>query len=79
MMRPSFLFGDEMDIAKDFDDYMAYLTQGLGHTDRHVGLIGYCTGAARVEPDQHLKIGLLFGSLNHSLRRGISPDSNEVV
>lgn len=52
-----------MDIAKEFDDYMAYLVQGLGHADRHAGLSGYCTGlmlplsrksvepmAARVDP-----------------------------
>jgi SRSO17 transposase len=52
-----------MGIAKEFDDYMAYLMQGLGHADRHSGLTGYCTGlmlplsrksvepiAARVDP-----------------------------
>ena len=52
-----------MDIAKEFDNYMAYLMQGLGHADRHSGLTGYCTGlmlplsrksvepiAARVDP-----------------------------
>ena len=52
-----------MDIAKEFDRYMAYLMQGLGHVDRHSGLSGYCTGlmlplsrksvepmAARVDP-----------------------------
>lgn len=52
-----------MDIAKEFDDYLAYLMQGLGHADRHSGLTGYCTGlilplsrksvepiAARVDP-----------------------------
>ena len=52
-----------MDIAKEFDHYMAYLMQGLGHADRHSGLTGYCTGlmlplsrksvepmAARVDP-----------------------------
>lgn len=33
-----------MDLAKEFDDYMAYLMQGLGHSDRHAGLTGYCTG-----------------------------------
>jgi SRSO17 transposase len=27
-----------MDIAKEFDHYMAYLMQGLGHADRHSGL-----------------------------------------
>lgn len=52
-----------MDIVREFDDYMAYLMQGLGHADRHSGLNGYCTGlmlplsrksvepmAARVDP-----------------------------
>ena len=52
-----------MDVAKEFDAYMAYLMQGLGHSDRHSGLNGYCTGlmlplsrksvepmAARVDP-----------------------------
>ena len=52
-----------MGIAKEFEDYMAYLMQGLGHADRHSGLTGYCTGlmlplsrksveriAARVDP-----------------------------
>ena len=52
-----------MDIAKEFDNYMAHLMQGLGHADRHAGLTGYCTGlmlplsrksvepiAARVDP-----------------------------
>ena len=33
-----------MDIAREFDDYMAYLMQGLGHADRHAGLSDYCTG-----------------------------------
>lgn len=52
-----------MGIAKEFDQYMAYLTHSLGHADRHSGLTGYCTGlmlplsrksvepmAARVDP-----------------------------
>lgn len=52
-----------MDIAKEFDNYMACLMQGLGYADRHSGLTGYCTGlmlllsrksvepiAARVDP-----------------------------
>lgn len=52
-----------MDVAGEFDEYMAYLMQGLGHRDRHIGLSGYCTGlmlplprksvepmAARVDP-----------------------------
>ena len=52
-----------MDVAKEFECYMAHLAQGLGHADRHAGLAGYCTGlllplprksvepmAARVDP-----------------------------
>ena len=46
-----------------FESYMAHLAAGLGHRDRHAGLMGYCTGlmlplsrksvepmAARVDP-----------------------------
>jgi len=33
-----------MDIAKEFTRYVAYLSEGLGHADRHAGLSGYCTG-----------------------------------
>ena len=27
-----------------FERYMAHLSEGLGHVDRHAGLRGYCTG-----------------------------------
>ena len=33
-----------MDISKEFERYMAHLTEGLGHADWHAGLNGYCTG-----------------------------------
>ncbi len=52
-----------MDTVKEFNRYMAHLSEGLGHADRHAGLSGYCTGlmlplsrksvepmAARVDP-----------------------------
>ena len=52
-----------MDISKEFNRYVAHLSEGLGHADRHAGLSGYCTGlmlplsrksvepmAARVDP-----------------------------
>ena len=52
-----------MDAAKEFNRYIAHLSEGLGHADRHAGLRGYCTGlmlplsrksvepmAARVDP-----------------------------
>jgi SRSO17 transposase len=52
-----------MDISQEFNRYVAHLSQGLGHADRHAGLSGYCTGlmlplsrksvepmAARVDP-----------------------------
>jgi SRSO17 transposase len=52
-----------MNAANRFDHYLDHLSKGLGHTDRHAGLRGYCTGlmlplsrksvepmAARVDP-----------------------------
>jgi len=52
-----------MNAAKEFNQYIAHLSEGLGHADRHAGLSGYCTGlmlplsrksvepmAARVDP-----------------------------
>ena len=52
-----------MKAAKEFNQYIAHLSEGLGHADRHAGLSGYCTGlmlplsrksvepmAARVDP-----------------------------
>ena len=52
-----------MSTSERFDRYMDHLAQGLGHSDRHSGLKGYCTGlmlplsrksvepmAARVDP-----------------------------
>lgn len=52
-----------MDAIKRFDQYLEHLAEGLGHSDRHSGLRGYCTGlmlplarksvepmAARVDP-----------------------------
>ena len=29
---------------REFERYMAHLSEGLGHSDRHAGLRGYCTG-----------------------------------
>jgi len=52
-----------MSASERFDRYMDHLAEGLGHSDRHAGLKGYCTGlmlplarksvepmAARVDP-----------------------------
>lgn len=33
-----------MSVTKRFETYMAHLSEGLGHADRHAGLKGYCTG-----------------------------------
>ena len=33
-----------MNDLQEFERYMAYLSEGLGHADRHAGLRGYCTG-----------------------------------
>jgi SRSO17 transposase len=30
-----------MDIPKQFEHYMTYLAEGLGHADRHSGMSGY--------------------------------------
>ena len=52
-----------MSVTEEFNRYIAHLSEGLGHADRHAGLSGYCTGlmlplsrksvepmAARVDP-----------------------------
>jgi len=33
-----------MEELREFDRYMAHLSEGLGHADRHAGLRGYCAG-----------------------------------
>ena len=33
-----------METFKEFERYMAHLSEGLGHADRNAGLKGYCTG-----------------------------------
>jgi len=33
-----------MEEIREFERYMAHLSEGLGHADRHAGLRGYCTG-----------------------------------
>ena len=33
-----------MNASERFEQYMQHLSDGLGHSDRHVGLRGYCTG-----------------------------------
>jgi SRSO17 transposase len=33
-----------MEELSEFERYMVYLSEGLGHADRHAGLRGYCTG-----------------------------------
>ena len=45
-----------MEELREFERYVAHLSEGLGHADRHAGLRGYCTGLMaplkrkRVEP-----------------------------
>ena len=64
-----------MEINKEFNYYMAHLSDKLGHTDRHAGLSGYCTGlmlplsrksvepmAARIDP---LRTSARHQSLHH--------------
>jgi SRSO17 transposase len=33
-----------MEELREFECYLAHLSEGLGHADRHAGLRGYCTG-----------------------------------
>jgi len=33
-----------MEAFKEFERYIAHLSEGIGHADRHAGLKGYCTG-----------------------------------
>ena len=33
-----------MSVTEEFSHFIAHLSEGLGHADRHAGLIGYCTG-----------------------------------
>lgn len=57
------LTGGMTDMGTEFESYLQYLAEGLGHADRHAGLRGYCTGlllplsrksvepiAARIDP-----------------------------
>lgn len=63
------------DELQEFERYMAHLSEGLGHADRHAGLRGYCTGlmsplarksvepmAAHVDP---LRVRSRHQSLHH--------------
>ena len=64
-----------MDTVEEFNRYIVYLSERLGHADRHAGLSGYCTGlmlplsrksvepmAARVDP---LHAGARHQALHH--------------
>lgn len=64
-----------MDELLEFEQYLAHLSEGLGHADRHAGLKGYCTGlmsplarksvepmAAHVDP---LRVRSRHQSLHH--------------
>ena len=74
-----------MNVAKDFNHYIAYLSEGLGHADRHAGLSGYCTGlmlplsrksvepiAARIDP---LHASARHQSLHHFVAKSEWSDS----
>ena len=64
-----------IEALQEFEQYMAHLSEGLGHADRHAGLRGYCTGlmsplsrksvepmAAQADP---LKVRSRHQSLHH--------------
>ena len=42
-----------MKAADRFDHYLADLSEGLDHTDRHAGLRGYCTSLMRLAGFRH--------------------------
>lgn len=75
-----------MDTAKEFNQYTAHLSEGLGHADRHAGLSGYCTGlmlplsrksvepmAARVDP---LHASARHQSLHHFVAKSDWSDTS---
>ena len=75
-----------MDAAKEFNRYIAHLSEGLGHADRHAGLRGYCTGlmlplsrksvepmAARVDP---LHASARHQALHHFVAKSEWTDSS---
>ena len=74
-----------MDTIKEFNRYIAHLSEGLGHADRHAGLSGYCTGlmlplarksvepmAARIDP---LHASARHQALHHFVAKSEWPDS----
>jgi SRSO17 transposase len=74
-----------MNVADKFSSYIAYLSEGLGHADRHAGLSGYCTGlmlplsrksvepiAARIDP---LHASARHQSLHHFVAKSEWSDS----
>ena len=47
--------GRSMEDLKDFEQYMAHLSEGLGHSDRHAGLRGYTTGLMSPLPSRSVE------------------------
>jgi SRSO17 transposase len=75
-----------MDVANEFNRYIAHLSEALGHADRLAGLIGYCTGlmlplsrksvepmAARVDP---LHASARHQAMHHFVAKSEWPDAN---
>lgn len=46
-----------MDISRELNLYVAHLTQGVSHADRHAGLSGHCTGLTLLLPSLGLDSG----------------------
>lgn len=46
-----------MDMSREFNLYVALLTQGLSHADRHAGLNGHCAGLTLLLPSLGLDSG----------------------
>ena len=74
-----------MEAFKELERYIAHLSEGLGHADRHAGLKGYCTGlmlplgrksvepmAAGIDP---LHVSARHQALHHFVVKSEWPDA----
>ena len=74
-----------MEAFKELERYIAHLSEGLGHADRHAGLKGYCTGlmlplgrksvepmAAGIDP---LHVSARYKALPHFVVKSEWPDA----
>lgn len=60
-----------MDIVKEFVRYVAYLSQGLGHADRHAELSGYCTGLMLLLSHKGVKLPAFYQCQRNLFQKGL--------